>query len=236
MKIIFVSIFPEIFDSFLSTSLIFKAINKWILDFNIVNPRDFCVDKHKQVDDEIYWWWDGMLIKAEPVIQAVEFAIQNWKIWKKFKKSEKKLQNFKIVFLTPSKTIFDQQIAHQIVEDSHDIIFVCGRYEWIDYRFQQYFAKKYPDNFVCMSLWKFVTLGGEFPAMTMCESIVRLIPWVIKEEGSWQDESYNINKNMQNIEYPQYTRPSTVGWINVPEILLSWHHKKIEEWRIEKES
>ena len=223
MKIFFVSIFPEIFNNFISVSLIKKACEKWILDFEIINPRDFCHDKHKQVDDIIYGWWDGMLMMAQPVIDAVNSAIE--KIWS---------DNFEIIFASPNTEIWNQTHAHKYSKYGN-LIFACGRYEWIDYRFEQYFSTKYPDNFKKISMWKFVTLWWELPSMTMVESIVRLIPWVIKEENSRQDESYQISQNMENLEYPQYTRPQEVEWFKVPEVLMNWNHKEIEKWKKENQ-
>lgn len=220
MKIFFVSIFPEIFESFVETSLIKKAIEKNILDFEIVNPRDFCEDKHKKVDDEIYGWWAWMLMMAQPVIDAVNSII------------DKLNDDFQIVFPSPSKEIWNQKNAHSYSK-LNNLIFVCWRYEWIDYRFEKYFWDKYPKNFKKISLGKFITLGWELPTMTMIESIVRLIPWVIQEEASRQDESYQVLQNMENLEYPQYTRPKSVEWYEVPEILLNWNHKEIEKWRKE---
>lgn len=217
MQIYIVSIFPEIFDSFIATSLIKKAQEKKILKFNFVNPRDFCKDKHKQVDDAIYWWWAGMLLKAKPIIDAVEYII------KKFK-----LSKFKIVFPSPSKEVFDQKKAHSFSK-IQNLIFVCWRYEGIDYRWEQYIKKKYKTKFQKISLWSFVTLWWELPTMTMIESITRLIPWVIKESESRKNESYSMDHNMQNLEYPQYTRPEEVLKMSVPEILLTGHSKKIQE-------
>ena len=219
MKIFFISIFPEIFDSFLDTSLIKKAKEKKILEFEIINPRDFCMDKHKQVDDEIYWWWAGMLMMAQPVIDAVNSAIS--KIWN---------WDFHIIFSSPSAQIWNQKYAYSFSK-CENLIFVCGRYEWIDYRFEQYFSDKYPENFSKISMWKFITLWWELPSMTMVESVVRLVPGVIKEESSRQDESYQITKNMENLEYPQYTRPQIVEWYEVPQVLMNWNHKEIEKRR-----
>lgn len=230
MKIYFISIFPEIFDSFLNTSLIKKSQEKSILDFEIINPRDFCHDKHKKIDDEIYGWWAGMLMMAQPIIDSINFIIQ------KIKKEKSSLgrnnsnideHNFQIIFPTPSQIFRNQQSAHSFSK-SENLIFVCGRYEWIDHRFIQYFQKKYPNNFHKISIWKFITLWWELPTMTMVESVVRLIPWVIKEELSRQEESYSPSQNMENIEYPQYTRPQEVEWYSVPEVLLNWNHKEIE--------
>lgn len=159
-----------------------------------------------------------MLMKATPVIDAVEDVIKKW---------EKK---FFVLYPTPTEKIFVQEFAHQMTEIDH-LIFVCGRYEGIDYRFEQYMMDKYPNNFSKISLGQFVVLWGELPAMVMSESIVRLISGVIKEEASWQDESYSIEHNMKNLEYPQYTRPEEVYGYKIPEILLSGHHKNIEKWR-----
>ena len=108
---------------------------------------------------------------------------------------------------------------------------VCARYEGIDHRFEQYMNDHYPKQFRKISLGKFITLGGEVPAMIITESIIRLIPGVIKEEASRKDESYNPEMKMNNLEYPQYTRPEIVEWYTVPEVLLSGHTKKIEEWK-----
>lgn len=222
MKIYYVSIFPEIFDSFLETSLIKKAQEKDILDFEIINPRDFCTDKHKQIDDEIYGWGTGMLMMAQPVIDSINSII------KKLKSKE----NFQIIFPNPSNIFRNQQSAHSFSK-TENLIFVCARYEGIDHRFVQYFQDKYPNNFHQISIWKFVTLGWEMPAMTMTEAVVRLIPGVIKEESSRQEESYSISQNMENIEHPQYTRPQEVEWYSVPEVLLNWNHKEIEKWKQE---
>lgn len=230
MKIYLISIFPEIFDSFLSTSLIKKAREKKILEFHQIDARSFCTDKHKKVDDEIYGWWAGMLILAQPVIDAVNSVINKIK-----KKTESPLRGgmpetggFKIIFPSPSTDIRDQESAHSFSK-TDNLIFICGRYEWIDHRFVQYFQDKYPDNFHQISIWKFITLGWELPTMTIIESIVRLVPWVIKEELSRQEESYSPSQNMENIEYPQYTRPQKVEWYSVPEVLLSWNHKEIQK-------
>lgn len=219
MNIYIVSIFPEIFDSFLTTSLIKKAQEKKILKFKIVNPRDFCDDKHRQIDDTVYGGWAGMLMKAKPVIDAVENVIG---------KLKKQNSEFRIIFPSPSKEIFTQKTSHKL-SNVQNLIFVCGRYEGIDYRREQYMKKKYKSNFQKISIWNFVTMWWELPTMTMIESITRLIPGVIKEEDSRKNESYNLEENMKNLEHPNYTRPEEVLGMKVPKILLSWHHKNINE-------
>lgn len=112
--------------------------------------------------------------------------------------------------MSPSEKVFNQQIAYEYAEKLTDIILVCGRYEGVDYRFEQYMHDKYKDFFVKISLGQFVTLGGEMPSMVVIEAIARLIPGVIKEEASHLLESYDPAQAMSNIEYPQYTRPEEV--------------------------
>lgn len=221
MHIHIVTLFPELFESFVSTSLLKKAQEKWIIQINFCNPREFCNDKHQQIDDEIYWWWSWMLIKAEPVIDAVESIIQ---------KNNLKDSDFKTIFPSPAEQIFTQKQSYQYSKQEH-LIFVCWRYEWIDYRRELYMQKHYPNQFEKISLWQFILLWWEVATMTMIESISRLIPWVIKESESWQNESYNLKNNMNNLEEPNYTRPEVVKWFEVPEVLLTWNSEEIKKWR-----
>lgn len=220
-----VTLFPELFESFFSTSLLKKAQEKWILTVNFCNPRVFCTDKHQQIDDEIYWWWAWMLIKAEPIIDAVESIIKQYKL---------KDSDFKILFPSPAKEIFTQKQAYRYSKQEH-LIFVCWRYEWIDYRRELYMQTNYPQNFEKISLGNFILLWWEVACMTMIESISRLIPWVIKESESRQHESYNLKENMQNIEEPNYTRPEVVKWFSVPEVLLTWNSDEITKRRKDNE-
>lgn len=219
MNIHIISLFPEIFDSFFTTSLLKKAQEKWILNINFCNPRKFCTDKHQQIDDEIYWWWAGMLIKAQPIIDAVEYIIKD---------NNLKDSDFKILFPSPAKEIFTQKNAYTYSKQEH-LIFVCWRYEWIDYRWELYMQKHYPEQFDKISLWQFILLWWEVATMTMIESITRLIPWVIKESESRQKESYSLKDNMQNLEEPNYTRPETVEWFSVPEVLLTGDSDEINK-------
>ena len=221
MQIHIISLFPEIFNSFFETSLLKKAQEKWILKINITNPRNFCNDKHQQIDDEIYWWWAWMLIKAEPIIDAVESVIKDYNLTK---------SDFKIIFPSPAKEIFNQKHSYTFSKQGH-LIFVCWRYEWIDYRRELYMQKYYQQQFTKISLWQFILLWWEIATMTMIESISRLIPWVIKEAESRQNESYNLIQNMNNLEEPNYTRPENVKWFSVPEILLHWNSEEIQQRR-----
>lgn len=234
MHIHIISIFPEIFDSFLNVSLIKKAQEKNILTFSRIDPRDFCLDKHRQVDDIVYWWSQWMLMKAEPVIAALKQVIYDNNLDKydtvtKSKDGYVTESSRAIIMPSPSKTIFNQQLAIDLSQKYQDLIFICGRYEWFDHRIEQRIERAYPWRLQKISLGQFVTLGGETPAMVMIEAITRLIDWVIKEELSHIDESYSPWHDMTNIEYPQYTRPQVVEWFEVPEELVSGHHKNIEK-------
>ena len=219
MEIHIISLFPEIFESFFSTSLLKKAQEKLNLKVDFCNPRKFCKDKHQQIDDEIYWWWAWMLIKAEPIIDAVESVIKSNKLHG---------SDFKIIFPSPAKEVFTQKNAYTFSKQEH-LIFVCWRYEWIDYRRELYMQKHYPEQFEKLSLWQFILLGWEIASMTMIESITRLIPWVIKESESRKNESYSLKENMQNLEEPNYTRPEVIKWFKVPSTLLTGNSDEIKK-------
>ena len=221
MHIYLISLFPELFESFLTTSLIQKAQEKKILTFSTQNPRAFCTDKHQQIDDQIYWWGDGMLIKAQPIVDCIEDIIT---------KNNLEKSDFSIIFPSPSKEVFNQKIAYWLSKKEH-LIFVCWRYEGIDYRCEAYLQKKYHENFRKISIGEFIVLWWETPSMVMIEAITRLIPWVIKEKWSRINESYSIKEGLKNLEAPNYTRPLEVFWMKVPEELLSGNDKEVENRR-----
>ena len=220
MNIHIISIFPEIFESFLNTSIVRRAVDDEIIQVTTHNPRDFTTDKHQQIDDEIYGGGAGLLMKAQPLIDCLRSLGETMYC-----------SQTKIVCLWPSEIVFNQQIAHNYIKDYDTIVFICGRYEWFDHRFVLWCQQEYDNRFDVVSLWQFVTLWWETPTMVMIESLVRLIPWVISDPESRRDESYRPEQGMSNLEYPQYTRPIEVEGMEVPEVLLSGHHKKIQEWR-----
>lgn len=223
MKIFLVSIFPEIFESFLQTSLIAKAQEKGILEFEIINPRNFCIDKHQQIDDEIYGGGKWMLLKAQPLIDTINHIVEQNQLQK---------SDFSILFPSPSQQVFNQKVAYgQSKKDA--LIFVCGRYEGIDARFEKYCMEHYPDQFKKFSLGQFILLGGELPSCVMIEAITRLIPWVIKEKQSRIDESYAIKDGMATLEAPNYTRPEEVYGMKVPEVLLTWDLEAIAQRKLD---
>lgn len=222
MNFFVVTIFPEIFNWRKDVSLIWKAQKKWFINIQFLNPRDFCEDKHKQIDDEIYWGWSWLLLKAKPFIDTVEFII---------KKNKLDIDNFRIIYLAPSKNILTQKKVLEKYSKIQNYILICWRYEGIDYRFDQYMKDKYWNKFERLSIWKYILMWGEVASMVFIETVSRLVPWVVKETDSVKFESYSENIWWDNIEYPQYTRPREVYWYKVPEILLSWNHKEIEKWK-----
>jgi tRNA (guanine37-N1)-methyltransferase len=235
MKITIITLFPELFDGFLHCSKMDRAIVDGYIEVDFINPRDFCTDRHQQVDDEIYGGNTGLLIKAQPVIEAVEKAIQEGEKWLKSGWKVVEGGNFKnrfaIIYPSPSQTVFNQTHATGWGQDYDHLIFVCWRYEGIDHRFDLYMQDRYPEQFKRISLWQFVVFGGEAPSMVMMEAVVRLLPGVITHFP--HEESYDVSQELSNLEYPQYTRPQEVYGYTVPEVLLSGHHKNIQKWNEE---
>lgn len=206
MKINILTLFPNMFDGFLTESIIKRAIDKEKVNINITNIRDFTTDKHKHVDDTPYGGGAGMLLKCEPIFNAVNAV-----------KSDKS----KVIMLTPEGEKFNQKMAYELSKEE-DLIFICGHYEGFDERIKSIVDKE-------ISIGDFVLTGGEIPSMAIVDSITRLIPGVIEEES-------HINDSFNNdlLDYPQYTKPREYNGMKVPDILLSGDHKKIDEWRKEE--
>ncbi len=209
MKFNILSIFPEIVENFTNYSLLKRAKDKGILSFNFLNIRNFCKDKHRQVDDEPYGGGSGMVMKPEPVVEAIS--------------SLKDDERGKVILLSAKGFKFNQQIA-RLLSKENSITIICGRYEGIDERVNNWVDLE-------LTIGDYVIMGGEVGACVLIEAISRLIPGVVGKEESIKIESY------QDIflEYPQYTRPQNFKGYKVPEILLSGNHQKINEWR-KKES
>ena len=208
MKIQVITLFPEIIQPFFENAMMWKAQNQGVVSFEIINLRDFGIGLRRQVDDVPYGGGDGMLLKPEPLFEAVEFA-------------KKSSPNAKVIAMTPSENIWNQEMAQKKADSSEDLIILCGRYEGFDSRIFEIVDEK-------ISVGKFILTGGEIPAMTIIDSIVRLIPGVLGGEKSAEIESYS---NGDNLEFPQFTRPADFRGMKVPEVLLSGHHAKIDEWR-----
>ncbi len=211
-----ITIFPKVFDSFLKESFIKKAQEKGLIKINVHNLRDFATDKHKTVDDRPYGGGLGMVIKIEPIYKAV----------KSLKRSKVKSQKPKAILFTPRGRKFNQKMAYQLSK-LDQIIMICGRYEGVDERVAKYIAD------MELSIGDYDLMGGELPAMVVIETVARLIPGVLGKPELLKER---ITKEKGFIEYSQYTRPEvfepkkSIKW-RVPKVLLSGHHKKIEEWR-----
>lgn len=209
MKIIIISLFPEMLQPVLETSMLYKAKEKGIVEFVYIDLRNYGLGKRKQVDDIVYGGGDGMLLKPEPLVAAIEDA-------------KDKLPSAKVVLMTPRGKRFDQSMAKKISDSKQDLIFVCARYEGYDERVTEFVDEQ-------ISIGDYVLTGGELPAMVIIDSIVRLLPGVLGGETSAEIESFTDED--KTLEYPQYTRPEIYRDMQVPEVLLSGNHKKIDEWR-----
>jgi len=216
-----VTIFPEIFNSFLRESLIARAQKKGLIKIRVHNLRKWTKDRHKTVDDRPYGGGLGMVLKIEPIYKAIKSicGVTNSAHNSAHKKR-------KIILFSPRGKKFNQKIAYQLSKLNR-IILICGRYEGVDERVAKYIAD------MELSIGDYDLMGGELPAMVAIETIARLVPGVIAKTRLLEER---ITKEKGFIEYPQYTRPEAffpkkgVSW-KTPKVLLSGHHKKIEEWR-----
>ena len=208
MKIDILTLFPDMFTS-LNHSILGKARDKNILDINIVDYRKFSGNKHNQVDDYPFGGGQGMVLKPEPIFNAVE--------------SLNKTDKTRIILLCPQGERFNQKKSEELSKEDH-LIFICGHYEGYDERIREYLVT---DE---LSIGDFILTGGEFAAMTMVDSIARLIPDVLGKEESHKDDSFSTGL----LEYPQYTRPKDYKGMLVPDVLTSGHHKNIEKYRMKE--
>ena len=218
-----ITIFPEIFNSYLAEGLIARAQKKKLIKINIHDLRNWTSDKHKTVDDRPFGGGLGMVIKVEPVFRAVS-TLTKLKI--KNEKLKITKPKAKIILFTPRGKKFNQKIAYSLSR-LNQLILICGRYEGVDERVAKCIADEQ------ISIGDYDLMGGELPAQVLIETVARLIPGVI---GKPEFLKERITKERGFIEYPQYTRPEVfepkkgIRW-KVPKLLLSGHHKKIEEWR-----
>ena len=217
MRIDILTLFPEMFESILNTAIFKRADERDLVEVIVRNIRDYTHDKHRTVDDYPYGGGAGMVLKPEPIFEAVE-AILN-ETDKRFHNTEE----VQIILLTPQGRKFSQEIAAELSQRNH-LILICGHYEGVDERVREYLVN---DE---ISIGDYVLSGGETAAMVVADAIVRLIPDVLGSAESHVEESYNSGL----LEYPQYTRPPDFrGW-EVPEILLSGNHGEIAKWRREQ--
>lgn len=216
-----ITIFPNLFNSYLKESFIKKAQQKQLIEINIHNLRDFTTDRHKTVDDRPFGGGLGMVLKVEPIYKAVKEIKEPVSA-----KASARRRKSKIILFTPRGKKFNQQIAYKLSKLSQ-IIMICGRYEGVDERVAKHIAD------LELSIGDYDLMGGELPAMVVMETVARLIPGVLGKPELLKER---ITKEKGFIEYSQYTRPDMFSprrgekW-RVPKVLLSGNHKKIEEWR-----
>ncbi|MEB3342270.1 tRNA (guanosine(37)-N1)-methyltransferase TrmD [Okeania sp.] len=210
MRFDVITLFPDFFTTPLSSGLLGKALNKNIAQVNLVNPRDYTVDKYKKVDDESYGGGVGMVLKPEPIFAAVE--------------SLPTLPQREVILLTPQGEKMHQKMFRHLAAEYEQLVLICGHYEGIDERVEYLVTKE-------ISLGDFVLTSGEIPALALINGVVRLLPGTVGKAESLKCESFES----ELLDYPHYTRPADFrGW-KVPEVLLSGHHAEIAKWRYQQQ-
>ena len=212
MKFDILTLFPEMFEAVLDSSIIGRAKEKGLIELNYIQIRDFAFNKHRQVDDYPYGGGAGMVMQAEPIYQAYLSVTENL--------------DYKphTIYMSPQGKTFRQSKAKQLAKKYEHIIILCGHYEGVDRRILDEIVDEE------ISIGDFVLTGGEIAAMAVVDAAARMIPGVLKSEESFSEESHFSGL----LEYPQYTRPEVWHGKAVPEILLSGHHKNITEWKRKK--
>lgn len=206
MKIDILTLFPSMFDGFLNSSIIKRAIDRKIVEINVHDIRDYSKDKNHKVDDYGYGGGAGMVLMPQPVVDAIEAY---------------KKEDSLVILMCPQGKKYDQKQAFELKSEEH-IIIVCGHYEGFDERIRKYCDLE-------LSIGDYVLTGGEIPAMAITDSVTRLLDGVIEKE-SYLNESFNNDL----LDYPVYTHPYDYRGDKVPDILLSGHHENIDKWRKEE--
>ena len=201
------TLFPRMISSALDESILKRARDKGLLNVRVTDIRDFTVNKHRTADDSPYGGGAGMVLKAEPIVKAVDFI----------REEEKELR---IILLSPQGRRYDQTIARELSREERRIVFLCGHYEGIDERVKIILS---PEE---ISIGDYVLTGGELAALVVIDSAVRLIPGVVGDSASIEEESFN-----GILDYPHYTRPVEFRGVQVPPVLLSGDHENIRRWR-----
>lgn len=205
-----ITLFPDMFTGVFENSMMWKAQKDKLVELSTINLREFGIGPRKQVDDTPYGGGDGMLLKPEPLFAAVERA--------------KELDpTAKVLLMTPRGSRWKQSLAQSYSDSDHGYIFICGRYEGYDERIVSLVDYQ-------ISVGDYVLTGGELPAMTIIDSIVRLIPGVLGGDTSAEIESFSDG---ETLEFPQYTRPAEFRGLEVPDVLLGGNHAEIARWRSE---
>lgn len=220
MKYHVLTLFPEMIENGMKTSITGRAIDEGIITLDTINIRDYAFNKHNKVDDYPYGGGAGMVMQAEPVFLAYESVLKNIN---DLSFENENIKKPRVIYLTPQGEVFSQKIA-EVFSKEEQLIFLCGHYEGIDERVLEEIVTDY------VSIGDYVLTGGELPAMVMMDAVSRLVPGVLNNEQSAEFESFSDNL----LEYPQYSRPAVWHGKEVPQVLLSGHHANIEKWRREQ--
>lgn len=208
LRVDILTLFPEMFAGFLSTSMIRIAREKGLLEVHLTNIRDYSKNRHQKVDDTPYGGGPGMVMMVQPVVDCLE-AVRD---------ADKR--RGPTILMTPQGQTFNQRLAHDLAQEHQRLILLCGHYEGIDERIRNFIDLE-------VSIGDYILTGGELPAMVVTDAVSRLLPGVLGDPESHADESFSAGR----LEYPQYTRPREFQGLEVPEILLNGHHGEIEKWR-----
>lgn len=211
MKYYVMTLFPEMIRQAMNTSILGRAMEEGLISLEIKNIRDYTLDRHKKVDDYPYGGGAGMVLEAEPIYRCFEEICSETG------------GRPRVIYLTPQGGVFSQGKAEELSEEK-EIVFLCGHYEGVDERVLEEIVTDY------LSIGDYVLTGGELPALVMMDAIARLVPGVLNNGESAENESFSDGL----LEYPQYTRPAEILGRRVPDVLLSGHHEKIEKWRREQ--
>ena len=233
MNFVVLTLFKDMVESAMNTSIMGRAIENGLINLDVIDIRDYACNKHNRVDDYPYGGGAGMVMQAEPVYKACEAARALINKKREDEKNKTELtdpgyqevesKRTKLIYLSPIGRTFTQEVAKELAEEEN-LIFLCGHYEGIDERVLEMEVDDY------ISLGDFVLTGGELPAVCIMDAVSRLVPGVLNNDESANDESFEGN----TLEYPQYTRPEEFMGKNVPEVLLSGHHANIARWRREQ--
>ena len=211
------TIFPELFPGSLGVSVLNRALLDKIWKLDVINIRDFAKDKHKHVDDYIIGGGSGMLLKPDVLGDAIDDVLQEWHGKK-----------YRIIYMSPRGGVLSHKISREISE-AQNILIICGRFEGIDERLIEHYKIEE------ISIGDYILSGGEVAAQVLIDSCVRLLPGVLGNDNSAEEESFAVGDSQDELlEYPQYTKPNDWKGHQVPEILLSGHHANIQKWRYEK--
>ncbi|MBP9791730.1 MAG: tRNA (guanosine(37)-N1)-methyltransferase TrmD [Rickettsiales bacterium] len=211
------TIFPELFPGTLGVSVLNRSLSEDIWKLDVINIRDFAKDKHKHVDEYVIGGGSGMLLKPDVLGDAIDNSLQEWSG-----------QSYRVIYMSPRGVVLNQKLS-QNISSSQKIIIICGRFEGIDERVIEYY------NIEEVSIGDYILSGGEIAAQVLIDSCVRLLPGVLGNTESAEEESFSIGIDHSNIlEYPHYTKPQEWRGMKVPEILFSGNHASIQEWRMKQ--